>query len=127
MTLVTGVPIASSGAVPYACWQLRAMPQIVSFHCPAVAVTIVLSGILAGTKSAAIHCVGLFVGVVNGDKGSEVGSGPSRDSIGAVHSNLVAPMLQLLDDLSGLVPKLVGAASASVPILDIQAIADGEI
>ena len=59
-----------------ACWQLCAMPQIVSLHWPAVAVTI-LSGISAGTNSAAIHYAGLFVGVVDGDKGSEMGSGPS--------------------------------------------------
>ena len=54
-------------------------------------------------------------------------SGPSCNSIGAVHSDLVAPVLEPFDNLSGPAPKFVGAASAPVLILDKHAIADGEI
>ena len=67
-------------------------------------------------NSAAIHRIDSFVGIVDGDKGSEMCPGSSRDSIGAVHSDLVTPMLELFDDLSGVVPKFVGAAAAPVLI-----------
>ena len=96
------------------------MPRILSLHWVAVADTIVLSSISIGQNSSAIDRKRAFVGFVDGNEGSEMCPGSSRDSIGAVHSDLVTPMLELFDDLSGVVPKFVGAAAAPVRTIHIS-------